>query len=311
MHSASQVNNLSFLQINLQHSYVALLELYKNIEIIKPDVILVQEPYVNKNLKVSSVPPNYRCFSKFDPSKKFYSAAIFVKNTLKADLHYDVSTNECVVVSIYINKKTLTVVSAYCPPSYKNPSLCLSPIETLGNRSTLILGGDFNARSPIWLSSNITDGRGAEMELFFACLPLVVVNDPSVATYTRFNTTSPDITAVGNRLSRDIYDWKVLTCPSLSDHGYISFKLWCTTQDSSFINLTDPRFNYKKANWNVFSKHILDNIDDIFAMPLENKQEIDNCVESLTNIIQIGINIAIPEKKISFSISIQDGGPQN
>jgi hypothetical protein len=32
-------------------------------------------------------------------------------------------------------------------------------------------------------------------------------------------------------------------------------------------------------------------------MPLENKQEIDNCVESLTNIIQIGISIAIPEKK--------------
>ena len=58
----------------------------------------------------------------------------------------------------------------------------------------------------LWLSSNITDGRGAEMELFFACLPLVVVNDQSVATYTRFNTTSPDITAVGNRLSRDIYN---------------------------------------------------------------------------------------------------------
>lgn len=46
-------------------------------------------------------------------------------------------------------------------------------------------------------------------------------------------------------------------------------------------------------------------------MPLENKQEIDNCVESLTNIIQIGINIAIPEKKTSFTTSIQDGGPQN
>jgi exonuclease III len=119
-------------------------------EIIKPDVILVQEPYVNKNLKLSLVPPNYRCFyNLFFPPKKICSAAIFVKNTLKADLHYDVSTNKCVVVSIYINMKTFTVVSAYFPPSYKNPSLCLSPIDTLGNRCTLILGGDFNSRSPL------------------------------------------------------------------------------------------------------------------------------------------------------------------
>jgi hypothetical protein len=75
--------------------------------------------------------------------------------------------------------------------------------------------------------------------------------------------------------------------------------------------LTDPHFYYKKANWNVLSKHILDNIDDIFAMPLENKQEIDNCVESLKNVIQIGIKIAIPKKKTSLPTSMQDGGPQN
>ena len=142
-------------------------------EMVKLDVILVQDPYINKNLKLSSIPPNYRCFSKFNPSKRFYSAAIFVKSTLKADLYFGVSTNECVFVSIYSRRKTFTVVSAYCPPSYKNPSLCLYPTEKVRNISELILGGDLNAKSPLW----------------------------------------------------HITDWKVLTCPSLSDHGHISFNL--------------------------------------------------------------------------------------
>ena len=83
------------------------------------------------------MPSNYRFFSKFDPSKRFYSAAIFVENMLKADLHFGVSTNECVVLSIYTRKKTFTVVSPYSPPSYENPSFCLYPIETVRNASAL------------------------------------------------------------------------------------------------------------------------------------------------------------------------------
>ena len=109
------------------------------------------------------------------------------------------------------------------------------------------------------------------MELFFASRSLVVINDSTVATYIRMNTRSSEVTAVGNRFSRVIYDYKVLTCSSLSNHGHISFKLRCSTNDSSNISLTDPRLNYKKADWNIFSKHILYNINDIFCMPLKNK----------------------------------------
>ena len=93
--------------------------------------------------------------------------------------------------------------------------------------------------------------------------------NPSVATYATTNTTNSDITANRNSLARDIYDSKVLNCSSFSDHGYISFKPRGSIGDSSSISMTDPRFNYKKVNLNKFSKHILNNINDIFSMPLE------------------------------------------
>ena len=108
--SASCINSLSFLQINLQHSYVALLELYKKYRDGKTRCYISSRPICKYNFKVSSAPPNLRCFSKFDPSKRLYSATVFVINTLKADLHFGVSTNEYVVVYIYARKKTFTVV---------------------------------------------------------------------------------------------------------------------------------------------------------------------------------------------------------
>ena len=65
------------------------------------------------------------------------------------------------------------------------------------------------------------------------------------------NITRQDVKAVGNCLSRDIYDWKVLSYPSLSGHGHISFKLRFSTDNSFKINLVDPRSSCKKVDWNT------------------------------------------------------------
>ena len=68
----------------------------------------------------------------------------------------------------------------------------------------------------------------AELELFFASRSLVVVNGPTEAAHTRMKTTSSNVAAVDNCLSRDIYHWKVLLSLRVSSHGYISFKLRCS-----------------------------------------------------------------------------------
>ena len=78
----STTGRLKFLQINLQHSYAALLELCNIMDELDPDVVLIQEPYVNKQSKIISVPVNYICYDKIDLEKKFFSAAILIKKNL-------------------------------------------------------------------------------------------------------------------------------------------------------------------------------------------------------------------------------------
>ena len=53
-------------------------------------------------------------FLKFDPGKRFNSAAISVKSGMKADIHHEDSRNELVFESLYLKSRTVTVSSLYC-----------------------------------------------------------------------------------------------------------------------------------------------------------------------------------------------------
>ena len=70
--SVNDVNkSLSFIQINLQHSFHAMVQLQQTLAERKPDIALLQEPYVNKFGKLSCTPREYGCFSKIDYYKRF------------------------------------------------------------------------------------------------------------------------------------------------------------------------------------------------------------------------------------------------
>ena len=137
--------------------------------------------------------------------------------------------------------------SAYCPPSGASPCDSVSSIDKLKNRSSLVIGADVNARSPLWSEVNNADKRGRDMEQFLVRNNLVVINNPSVATYRRTGSTSPDITVLGSRLLSKLCDWNVLDYPSLSDHSYITFSL--DFGEAEFQHNSGPvRYNYKKTD---------------------------------------------------------------
>ena len=52
-HVNTYKNNLQFLQINLQHCYAAAAQLEKTLVDLCPDVVLIQEPNINKSGKLS------------------------------------------------------------------------------------------------------------------------------------------------------------------------------------------------------------------------------------------------------------------
>ncbi|KAK2708825.1 hypothetical protein QYM36_014445 [Artemia franciscana] len=70
---------------------------------------------------------------------------------------------------------------------YQGASPCdsVSSIDKLKNRSSLVIGADVNACSPLWSEVNNADKRGRDMEQFLVRNNLVVIKNPSVATYRR------------------------------------------------------------------------------------------------------------------------------
>ena len=70
--SVNDVNkSLSFIQINLQHSFHVMVQLQKTLAERKPAAVLLQEPYVNKFGKLSCIPREYGSFSRINYDKRF------------------------------------------------------------------------------------------------------------------------------------------------------------------------------------------------------------------------------------------------
>jgi hypothetical protein len=111
------------------------------------------------------------------------------------------------------------------PLSIQSVSDILAVTDGLSNHSNHVVGGDFNAKSPIWMTSCNSDRREKELEDYFANKNLVVINEPNVPTYY-VGSSSPDVTVVGSNLDKFVKEWKVLTdSPPLSDHLVISFEI--------------------------------------------------------------------------------------
>lgn len=89
---------------------------------------------------------------------------------------------------------------------------------------TLIVAGDFNAKSQYWGSST-GDSKGEALEAFAASLGLWANNEGGRPTFQRRASTSIiDVTFSGPG-QFEVVDWKVLEDYSTSDHRYVTFSV--------------------------------------------------------------------------------------
>lgn len=96
-------------------------------------------------------------------------------------------------------------------------------INTDPNRA-VILGGDFNAKSPAWNSPR-EDARGRILAEWFASLDLNVLNRGNTPTYINGDQTSfIDITTCTQNTLTSVEHWEVLEEENLSDHNTILIK---------------------------------------------------------------------------------------
>jgi len=203
-------------QINVNHSWSAF-------DLLKQHVL---ESAIS--LAVISEPPNDVATSNrwFSSSDKL--AAIFWNPDSSI-------TNICRQVRsgvgfVAVKYDKFNVLSCYISPNasirifediLENISGCIRAFS-----GPFIIGGDFNAHSVLWGSSN-ANRRGALMERWAASGGLCIVNKCGAYTCIRPQGSSVvDLTFVSYGILDRIFNWRIREdLESLSDHLYINFEI--------------------------------------------------------------------------------------
>ncbi|KAI8129373.1 Retrovirus-related Pol polyprotein from type-1 retrotransposable element R1 [Lucilia cuprina] len=243
------------------------------------DVALISEQYKRSDSQIW-----------FEDATK--RAAIIVMNKY-------ININEACEVNEFFVFATLNgirIYSCYFPPSMDivNFSENLSKLE-MSIRTTkgrVIIGGDFNSKSPEW-NAKILDRRGKHVSEMIASLGLIVYNNGFAPTFCGGRGSSIiDITFGSPELCNNALKWEVLDELTLSDHQYISFNVDRNTM-TPLVDLNLPRWNVRKLNVNEFTKKMqqikqLTNLENI---------EVTNVANVVTDTITKCCNASMPKIK--------------
>ncbi|KAL5013851.1 hypothetical protein ScPMuIL_008121 [Solemya velum] len=155
--------------------------------------------------------------------------------------------------------------------------------------SPVVLCGDFNAHNPLWGSERL-DAKGRVIDSLLERTDLVLLNDGE-GTHINNNglLSHLDLSFVSYELATKC-SWEVYQDSFGSDH----FPIIITFFDSPTVDDTSkpPTFNFKKADWNLYSLLCLKNItNEIF------NDDIDKFNLSLTSQIIDAAKGSIPKSK--------------
>ena len=189
------------------------------------------------------------------------------------------STLHAVAATVTLNK-TFTICSIYLTPGETITKLSLENLIDQLPRPFLLLG-DFNAHSPVW-GDYRRDGRGKLIESILQDNDLILLNSKSPTfLHSAYNSTSAiDLSVASPTIALD-FQWSVHDDLCGSDHFPIFLK--SHAEDTT----THPRYNFKKANWNLFG--------DLCSRSIDLKILESDCpVELFTEKITAAAREAIP-----------------
>lgn len=235
---------LKFIQINLGHGREAQdLMIQKAVECCA-DVVIISEPYKKPSSSIW-----YQ-----DPSNR---AAILICNK---KLHISEICEENAGF-VYVTLNGIRIYSCYYSPNLEFTSFAENlhslDMSIRNARREVIVGGDFNSKSPEW-NSRTLDRRGNLVGELIATNGLITYNTGESATFRRGESQSIiDITFGNPEFQHEDMNWSVLEDLTLSDHQYIAFNVHrnCTAVETE-INF--PRWNAKRLDANKFKNSLLD-----------------------------------------------------
>ena len=277
--------NLKILQWNIRSVRANKDDLINLIREKEPDIILLNETWLNPNFNFHLNSYNIvrqdradgyggvvSCFKKsiiFHTIKKFSSDNIQYIHCTIGDLN---------LINIYSNSG-----SAF------DLAFLDSLIDKISNQKIIIMG-DLNSHHPMWDKANVNKG-GIIINDFIFKNDLIIKNDGSgTLLQSASNSVSAvDLTIVSSQLA--IYStWEVINDSGNSDHfpTLLSFqKINNQSLKSPFINPYSVR-NFKKADWDLFCEKVLTHI--VLSNSVINYQD-------LIDIINLAAGESIPPKR--------------
>jgi len=239
---------LRILQWNCEGVYNKKLALAERLKSDNIDVACLQETHLNPTHRFSI--RGYEAY-RMDREGHKGGVLILVRNSIPCTpftLDTD-QQSEIHGVSLTVDKTKVTLFNLYCPD---NKHLSLSAMEIPSQNSLIV--GDFNSHSTSW-GYNETDRRGDEVEDWAIENSLILLNDPedSPTFFSRrwLSTTTPDLAFATEDLSQRT-DREVRTQLAGSDHKPVLLTI--NLQYRPAYQKTFPRWNYKKADWELFSQ---------------------------------------------------------
>ena len=211
------------------------------------DICCIQETHLKegKNFKIRGYQKPFRLDR---PDRHKGGVLTLVRNNLHA---IEVSTHldgaEYQYLKVRSKSKEVNLVNYYCP---NDRPLSLSSIDV--PLSSFLMVGDFNSHSQSW-GYDHADARGEELEDWQDDNHLILVNDvddpPTFFHRGWRKCSTPDLAFCSEDIHRGIKR-EVGTQLGGSDHKPVFI-----TMESNVIPIDSPqpRWNYKKAMWSLFS----------------------------------------------------------
>ncbi|GBM52210.1 Retrovirus-related Pol polyprotein from type-1 retrotransposable element R1 [Araneus ventricosus] len=290
--SPTIVNGWNFLQCNLGRSQIATLELPELFPNNKPDVYLVQEPYLRKG-EIYGLPNNWKIITA--PLGK---TLIAISNGTIGVHTKHVSKHIAAAELTNTNKDKVTIVSVYFPPSVSKEQAASELEEVLIKVGTnrILIGGDVNVRSLLWspeLDDHRTHDEGGPLIDLILKYNLLVLNDPvSLPTFeSRQGSSWIDVILASLSIHDKVDNWKVVLSGS-SDHNYITF-----SRANSYIPSNQAISHLSRRRLSKLGDlimHTFANAENEIRN-INSKSELENWVNKITEVINSALFKAQPK----------------
>ncbi|GBN56492.1 Retrovirus-related Pol polyprotein from type-1 retrotransposable element R1 [Araneus ventricosus] len=297
IHSHKMCQNTTL--CNLGRSQVATLELPELFPNNKPDIYLIQEPYLRKG-EIYGLPTSWK-FITAPLGKTFIAISNGTIGVHTKHIGQHIAAAELTNNS---NDK-FTIVSVYFPPSLSKEQAAneLEEVMIKVGTNRIVIGGDVNVRSLLW-SPEIDDHRtydeGGPLIDLILKYNLLVLNDPSsLPTFeSRQGSSWIDVTLASQHMHDRISNWKVVLSGS-SDHNYITFTLASTYVPSSqAISHLSKR---KLGKLGDVVKHIFA-LSEKEICSIKSKTDLENWVNKITEVINNMLLQAQPKQHRSLRV---------